>query len=76
MYEQFLDNLWQFRLSYLYIIMYQPKGGGRIVKQQQQLKSKLLIVDFYLIFRQIGLKRAHFPLVFPTYIQLSAKLVV
>ena len=42
-----------------YLMMYQPTGGRRIVKQQ--LKSKFLLVNFYFYLAQFQIKIARFP---------------
>ena len=44
------------------------KNYGRRVKQQ--LKSQLLLVNFYFVLPQFQIKRACFSFVFPAYVQL------
>ena len=55
-------------------MIYQPKGGGRRVKQQ--LKSHFLLVDFYLYLAKFQIKRAGFFLVFPAYVKFGTKIAV
>ena len=43
---------------------------------QQQLKSQLLLVNFYFVLAQFQIKRARFSLVFTTYVQFCKKNLV
>ena len=54
-------------------MIYQPKDGGRIVKQ---LKSHLLLVHIYLFLAQFQIERACFSLVFLTYVQFFTQIAV
>ena len=57
-------------------MMPQIIGGVRIVKQQQQLKSQLLLVVFYFVLSQFHIKRPCFSLIFPAYVQFCTKISV
>ena len=50
----------------------QPTDNGEI----KQLKSHFLLVNFNFILAQFQIKRAHFSLVFPTYVQFCTQIVV
>ena len=45
-------------------------------RQHFTLKSHLLIVNFYFVLSQFHIKRDHFSLVFPTYVQFCTEVVV
>ena len=74
--ERFLSHLWEGRGSDSYPIISQPKDIRRVVKQQQQLKSQLILVNFYFVLAQFQIKIARFSMVFTTYVQFCTHIVV
>ena len=52
----------------------QPADGERRFKQQ--LKSQLLLVNFYFVLAQFQIKMDRFSLVFPTYVPFITKIAV
>ena len=57
--EWSLSHLGEGRGSDTYPMISQPTDGGKIVKQQ--LKSQLILVNFYFVLPQYHIKRACFP---------------
>ena len=72
--QRFLNLLQDGRVSDSYPMIAQPTPSGRRVKKQ--LKSHLLLVNFYFVLAKFHIKRAHFPFVFPTQVQFLTQIIV
>ena len=55
-------------------MLYRPINGERVITQQP--KSQFVLANFYFISDQFQIKRDHFSLIFPVYVQFFIQITV